>query len=124
MGAATGLAAGIIGILSSIYLIFGSRYGYESRTVYSNGTTIITSGTASAFQYGDPAVFFWAGFIIIMSISGAYGAWKNNVKIVWGAALLLSILSILGLFSIGVAVMPVAMLFIISGVLLTAGKKK
>ncbi|RMF90383.1 MAG: hypothetical protein D6733_04010 [Methanobacteriota archaeon] len=100
MGKTAGLAALIIAFYVSISLVLWE---------------INESG------FRDPAVFFWSGFLLIIAFAGAAGGVKNRPKTVWASGLILTLFSILAMFSIGNATLPIAILLLISASLLTMG---
>jgi hypothetical membrane protein len=101
-------------------MLFGSSYSYQS----GNSASDFSSGTISAFRYaleqGDYAWFFWSGFVIIVCLVAAAGALVGRSAIVWACAGTLLVLSGLGMMTIGVFVLPLALLLFVSATLLTA----
>lgn len=78
---------------------------------------IISASVAVTFLlFPNPlADVFFAGimvFSVIFAVIGGIGAWTNRAPLVWVAALLLTGLSILGLMSIGVLLVPAALLLL------------
>ena len=64
----------------------------------------------------DPALFFWSLFILGFALVGGYGAWTENLYVVWLTAFVLLALTILGAASIGLFVAPVVLLFLLAGI--------
>jgi hypothetical protein len=64
----------------------------------------------------DPlADVFFAGIVtlsVVFTFVGGFGAWTNRTPLVWAAALLLTGLSILGMMSIGLYLVPAAFLLL------------
>jgi hypothetical protein len=77
----------------------------------------------SAYEYslqnGDYAYFLWSGFIVFIGLLAAGAALKGWVRLVWGCAGLLGVLSILGALSIGFMVAPLALVLFVSAILLS-----
>ena len=107
--------AGIVAAL----MLFGSSYSYEAGDSEGN-----SSGTVTAFRYaleqGDYAWFFWAGFVVLVCLIAAVGSLVGGSAIVWACAGALLGLSGLGMMTIGILVLPLALLLFTSAVLLSA----
>lgn len=83
---------------------------------------LLTTGIAAGYLlYPVPLadVFFagWVMFGVGLALAGAVGAWTDRTALVWVAALLLTGLSIAGMWSIGRFVAPAA-LFLLGSALL------
>lgn len=74
------------------------------------------SVAAVALLFPNPLadVFFagWVLFSVSLTFAGALGAWTNRTPLVWLAALLLTGLSIVGMWSIGFLIAPAALLLL------------
>jgi hypothetical protein len=121
-----GKTLGVITPLISLWSIYQMWFGFKYVGSSSENPTIQT--TVSAFQYaldkGSTVILFWPIFVFLISVIGAVGAWLKRPIIVWSIAIILIIVSILGVWSIGGTVAPLAGLFFISATLLTIQKKK
>lgn len=79
------------------------------------GTLAVLSAVvaASALLFPDPLadVFFtgWVLFSVLLALVGTGAAWTNRTPLLWVAALLLTGLSIVGVWSIGLFVAPAAL---------------
>lgn len=121
LGKHVGGLASILGIIAGLFLLFGPVGQYEASTSDGTRETGTISGIDYLFgaEYADPALFFWALFILGLTLVGGYGVWTGNRYVLWAVGLGLFALSILGIMSIGLFVAPAALLFVISGFLLT-----
>ena len=121
MGKTLGMITPLISLWSVYQMLFGAKYSDMS----SDDPMI---KTITAFQYavdnGSNVILFWSVFVFVISVIGGLGAWYKRPIIVWPVAIILLIVSILGTWSIGGAVVPLAGLFFISATLLTVHKKK
>lgn len=112
-----GLISPALGIAA--LMLFGSSYSYQSGDSAGN----FSSGTISAFQYaleeGDYAWFFWSGFVVFVCLISAAGALVGRPAIVWACACTLLFLSGLGMMTIGIFVLPLALLLFVSATFLT-----
>ena len=115
LGAISPVFAGVVAAL----MLFGSSYSYEAGDSEGN-----SSGTVTAFRYaseqGDYTWFFWAGFVVLVCLIAAVGALVGTSAIVWACAGALLVLSGLGMMTIGILVLPLALLLFVSAVLLSA----
>lgn len=59
----------------------------------------------------------WVLFGVALAVAGAVGAWTNRTALVWTAALLTTGLAVVGMWSIGLFVAPVALLLLASALL-------
>ena len=110
LGAISPVFAGVVAAL----MLFGSSYSYEAGD--SEGSS---SGTMTAFRYaseqGDRAWFFWAGVVVLVCLIAAVGALVGTSTIVWACAGALLVLSVLGMMTIGILVLPLALLLSAAG---------
>ena len=74
-------------------------------------------------RFRDHAIFFWSIFILVITCAGTVGGLKNQPKLVWAAGFILTVFSILAMFSIGNLTLPIAVLMLISAFLLSLGNK-
>lgn len=77
---------------------------------------VSTIVAAAVLLLPDPLadVFFagWVLFSVILALVGGLGTWTNRTPLVWLAALLLTGLSIVGMWSIGFLIAPAALLLL------------
>lgn len=82
----------------------------------------ITVLAAIAWLFPRPlADAFFAGWVLFgvgLALLGALGTWTRRTPVVWVAALLLTVLSIVGIWSIGFYIAPAALVLLASAVLL------
>jgi hypothetical protein len=119
------LAVGIVSLV-----LFGSGYSYQSascRASYGQESPeecAYESGMISAFRYtieeGDTTLFYWAGFVIAVCLVAAVGALAGRAAPVWVCAVVLWIMTGLGMTSIGLFIFPLAFVLFVSAILLTA----
>lgn len=83
----------------------------------------IVDGPANLGAENAPLVTFWAIVIGILALVTGYVVWMDYVKVLWVLAVVLPVLTILGLFSIGLFIAPFAVLVIASSILLTIGSR-
>ena len=118
------LAVGIVALM-----LFGTGYSYQSASCKagygseSSEECTYESGTISAFRYaieeGDTTLFYWAGFIIAVCVVAAVGALAGRAAPVWVCAVVLWVLTGLGMMSIGLFIFPLAVLLFASAALLS-----
>lgn len=120
LGKYTGGLAALLGFGTGLFLLFGPVVRYEMGSTDGTHETGTTSGIDYLFgaEHADPALFYWSLFLIGIALVGGYGAWTGKRFVVWAVALPFVVLSLLSM-AIGVLVVPVALLFLASGVLLT-----
>lgn len=104
----------------SIYLGYQMWFGFK----YTGGRSDLPPETITAFQFalehpGSKAILFWPICIFVISIIGAIGAWNAKRKLVWTIVIFLMIVSVLGMWSIGLLVFLLAVLFLVIGILLS-----
>lgn len=59
----------------------------------------------------------WVVFSVIIALVGGFGVWTNRSALVWISALLMTVLSIVGMWSIGFFIAPAALLLLGAAVL-------
>jgi hypothetical protein len=121
------LAVGIVALI-----LLGSGYSYQSASCKasygqeSSEECTYESGTISAFRYaieeGDTTLFYWAGFIIAVCLVAAAGALAGRAAPIWVCAVVLWILTGLGMMSIGLFIFPLAVVLFASATFLTAAR--
>ena len=118
-GTFLGLISPALALGMAALMLFGSSYSYQSGDSAGNSS----SGTISAFRYaveqGDYAWFFWSGFVVVVCLIAAAGALVGRSATVWACAVTLLVLSGLGMMTIGIFVLPLALVLSVSAILLT-----
>jgi len=81
------------------------------------GLAVVLAGLAAIvllFPRPLADAFFaaWVLFAVVLAVVGALGAWTSRTALVWVAALLLSGLSVVGMWSLGLFVAPAALVLI------------
>jgi hypothetical protein len=121
------LQVGIVALM-----LFGSGYSYQSASCKagygyeSSEECTYESGTMTAFRFaleeGDHAWFFWSGFVIVVCLMAAAGALTGRVAPVWICAVALWVVAVLGMWSIGLFVLPLSLVLLVSAALLTVAR--
>jgi hypothetical protein len=128
-----GLGSLVAALACAGYLLFGFGYSYETVTGSAGTDGVVVSVTttqgwenalAFARQNHDYAIVGWAGFVVVLGVLTALAAWRGRPGPVWAAALLLLVLSVLGLASIGLVVAPVALLVALTAFALRASRPR
>ncbi len=119
-----------VGVAASILFVLG--YDYQSAVCMedpaSPGRETCTrdSGTVSVFQNaletGDYVPLFWAGFIVVVCLVSAVSALFDRAAPIWVCAVALYVLTIMGMFSIGLFIFPLALALLASAILLTVSR--
>ncbi|MFC4448981.1 hypothetical protein [Halorussus aquaticus] len=83
---------------------------------------VLSASAAGAIllSAGPRADVFFTGWVLVavgLALAGGIGAWTNRTPLVWVAALLLTGLSVVGMWSIGLFLAPAALLLLGSAVL-------
>ncbi len=120
----SGLATSVAGLLGWAYAVFGPTYRYMGSAVSSGGRTSIVSGSISVAQKGlgpNGTIFFVAMLLIVASFAAiAYLHSQRGVggalTLLWTLTSLLCILAVLGAASVGVLLLPAALLAIVTSV--------
>ena len=122
----SGLAAAVLGLLSLAYVVFGPTYRYTSMTATVDGPVHTESGRASLAQPGlEPVTAIFLVVILAAVVGVAVGAslhsrWGGQVglKLLWLSAVVLLGGAFLRVFSVGLYLLPVALLALLAA---TAG---
>ncbi len=126
--AARGLAAlaFVISLVSGGYLATAESWGTSSgeQVTIGGGTTSSTTWTGGAelSPEDERVVRVWAVAVVILALLGLVAAWSGPHWLPVLPAVLLSVLSILGMASIGLFVAPVAVLSLLSALCSAAGR--
>ena len=109
-----GVFAPILSVIIAYQIWFGFKYTISG----SDFTTRTITALQFAVEGGSTAILFWPIFLFLLSMVGALGAWKKVEQLVWVVAITFIIISVLGAWSIGLLVVPLALLFIAISILL------
>ncbi len=119
VGKFLGLISPALALGIAALMLFGSSYSYQS----GNSAGNVSSGTVSAFRYaleqGDYAWFFWSGFVVVVCLVAAAGSLAGRAAPVWVCAGALWIVAMLGMWSIGLLILPLSLVLFVSAALLT-----
>jgi len=118
----SGLATSAFGILGWGYGLFGPTYHYMGTAISSHGNASTAGGATSLVQKGlEPIgiVFFAVILLIVVSFAaGAYWHSQRGVRtalmLLWTLTALLWISVVLGAASIGVLLLPAALLAVVT----------
>lgn len=123
-GRLLGVAAFVLALITMTYAVFGPTYSFtKSATIVKdeNGERVIgqvVSGTTSSYKVNDPALLFIPMGVVVAAGLGAAFAWRRRKFSVIAVGLLLAIFSGLAMFSIGLFVLPVDLVFLASSAFL------
>ena len=120
----SGLATSGFGFLGWAYAAFVPTYRYIGRAVSGGGRAATVSGSISAAQKGpgpNGTIFFVVMLLIVVSFAAiAYLHSQRGVSgaltLLWTFTSLLWILAVLGAASVGVLLLPAALLAIVTSV--------
>ena len=132
-------AGKIIGLISPVIalgivtlMLFGSGYSYQSARCEasygheSSERCTYESGAITSFRFsldeGDYAWFRWAVFVLAVCLIAAAGALAGRVAPVWVCAGALWIVAVLGIWSIGLFVLPLSIALFASAALLSLAR--
>lgn len=87
----SGLAAGLLGLLGLTYTLFGPTYSYQNATLNSDGTTSITSGTASLLEVQrlEPVTIVVFAVLLLFVAGVAVGAYLHSKRAIGAGRMLL-----------------------------------
>ncbi len=132
VGKLLGLISPVLAIGAMALMLFALSYSYQSASCKasygqeSSEECTYESGTISAFRYaieeGDTTLFYWAGFIIAVCLVAAVGALAGRAAPIWVCAVVLWILTGLGMMSIGLFIFPLAVVLFASATFLTVAR--
>jgi hypothetical protein len=128
-----GLASFLAVLACAAYLLFGSGYASETATSSAGpdggvGPVVTTHSWVSALAFAqqnhDYTIVGWAGFIVGLGLLVVLAAWWGRPGPVWVAACLLFALTAAGLLSIGLFVLPVAVLVTFTASALSGARRR
>jgi len=106
----SGAVAAVVGALGVLHMLgaFGPVYCWTSRSGTSDGVVTVTRGCGAGIDYllgtgGANAGTFFAWAVVLAGVVGigVAAVWRDRRKLVWVAGLLGTVVSIIGVFSIG-----------------------
>ena len=123
----------ILAIGAMALMLFALSYSYQSascRSGYghqpSNSECNYESGTISAFRVAleesDSTLFYWSGFVVVVCLIAAVGALAGRAAPIWVCAVVLWVLTGLGMMSIGLFIFPLAVVLFASATFLTVAR--
>jgi len=115
---------GVFAPILSLIIAYQIWFGFKYTSSGSDFTTRTITALQFALEGGSTAILFWPIFLFLLSIVGAIGAWKKVKPLVWVVAITFIIISVLGAWSIGLLVVPLALLFIAISILLHFSDKR
>ena len=122
VGRFLGLVSPILAAGAMALMLFGSTYSYEAGGSAGN----FSSGTITAFRYaleeGDYAWFRWAVIVVAVCLIAAVGALAGRATPVWVCASALGVVAVLGIWSIGLFVLPLSIVLFVAAALLTVAR--
>ncbi len=118
----TGFAASVVGILGLGYAMLGRTYRYTRIAISSDGKANTMSGTISLVQKGlEPSRIGFFIITLLIAVSFAAGTYwhshrgvKAALLLLWTLTALLWIAVVLGAASIGVLLLPAALLAVVT----------
>jgi len=123
IGKILGVLTPFISLYSAYLMLFG--WGYTYQKTHNNQETIV--GYVTAFEYAvrNQAYEFFIHplFFVTLSILGALAVIKDRLDLVWFLSGILLLYSILGAWSIGPVILPLALTLFFSGVLIAIHSK-
>jgi hypothetical protein len=127
-----GLISPILALGAAALILFSPVYGYESASCgagYGHPSSEVCtheSGRISVFreamEEGDLAPFLWAAFISVVCLVAGLSARAGKIAPIWICAIALWLLAGLGMMSIGLFIVPLAVVLLTSATLLTAAR--
>jgi hypothetical protein len=133
-GKILGLISPILAVGVVALMLFVPSYSYQSGSCRSshghqpsNPECNYESGAISAFRVAledsDSTLFYWSGFVVIVSLIAAVGALAGRSAPIWACAIVLWFLASLGMMSlIGLFIFPLAVVLFASATLLTVAR--
>ena len=131
VGKLLGLISPILAIGAMALMLFALSYSYQSGSCSSgfghqDSECNHESGTDSAFRValeeGDYTLFYWSGFVVVVCLIAAVGALAGWAAPIWVCAVVLWVLTGLGVMSIGLFIFPLALVLFASATFLTVAR--
>ena len=128
VGRVIGGLGALAGMIASLAMLgaFGPLDGAQPAS--NGGTGTVRSEAGIDYLAGDtlgnaPVLFFWGVTAAIAALLVVYGIRSRNLALLWGLATGLSLLAVLGVWSIGWLVAPFAALTLLSAIFMTLGAR-
>jgi hypothetical protein len=125
-GKIVGLVSPVLAVGIVALMLFGSGYDYQSANCKALRECSYASGAMTTLRYaleeGDRAWFFWSGFVVVTCSIAAVGALAGRAILVWLCAIALWVVAVLGMWSIGLWVLPLALALSVSAALLNGAR--
>lgn len=129
-----GVSGAVLGGLATLYMLFlwqitvhsggASSSAIEDGVVREQTTTTtetVYHGLVSMVRdssMADPMVLVWPIAVAVIAVIGGVAAWKRHRVGIWASVLALSSIAVLGLFSVGLFVVPSAAAMLLAAVFL------
>lgn len=129
VGRVFGWLGAIAGAIASLAMFGAFGPMGTERTVASDGTVTTRSEAGLDYLVGNttgnaPVLFFWGTVAALAAALVVYGVRTQNLALLWALATGLSLLAVLGVWSIGWLVAPFAALTLLSAVFVTVGRRR
>jgi hypothetical protein len=131
-GKILGLISPILALGTAALILFGTGYSYEFASCgagYGHPSSEVCtheSGRISVFreamEEGDRAPFLWAAFIFVVCLIAGLSVLAGKIAPIWVCAIGLWLLAGLGMMSIGLFIVPLAVVLFTSATLLTVAR--
>jgi hypothetical protein len=120
-----GLAAGLLGLIGLTYALFGQTGTYITTTGTSSGSTTTTTGTTSLVEQGlHPIAMLFITLMLLCVVGVAVGAYlhsqqgrRGGLWLLWVATALLAVGVLVSGLSIGLFLLPAALLALLAACL-------
>lgn len=129
VGKVLGLLGSFAGFVASLAMLGAFGPMSTATTVASDGTVTTRSEAGIDYLAGDtagnaPVLFFWGATAALAAILVMYGIRTRNLPLLWALATGLSLLAVLGVWSIGWLVAPFAAFTLLSAIFFTLGRRR
>lgn len=121
-----GMLAALVGLLAWIYVLVGPLYAYSSTTIDGTGRTVTVSGSGNLAQRGlELRTLAFLVVVLLCALGAGFGAYLHaghgdrvELVVLFLSAALLQAGALLSIFSVGLFLVPAALLAVIAA---TAG---
>jgi hypothetical protein len=121
-GKVIGAISPILAVGAMALMLFGPLYGYQSGDSEGNFSTGAMSALRFALEGDDDAWFIWSGFVVAVCLLASVAALTGKAAPVWVCAGVLWVVAGLGMWSIGLFVLPLSIVLFASAALLTVAR--
>lgn len=108
----------LFAIIIVAFILFGPTGSHVSVSVSSSGINSMSSGTTNLISHPSPALFIWLAFIIAMALLASVGILRGKRKWILASGVLLLLFSIVSSFSIGLFILPLAILVLLLAIII------